>query len=207
MTKTISLLAIAACTLSGVCAQTVPLDRYPQIPEPLETVFIDHVSGFVGSVQPSSYGQYFGQVNESGELYGFGTFYTDGDSQVFGQFSHGQFIIGIKMTDRTARVGTDDHYISYDLATGQAQYIMHEGDPKKPLDTNKGRWKFLKVIYPKGAQYVGEMIGGKRDGYGIYYYRDGDYYFGRFKDNKPVGVGALFKTDGRIILESWDGQE
>lgn len=206
MKKTLLLMAVMACCLCPR-AQQVLLDRYPDIPEALETVFIDHVSGYMGSVQQSAYGQYFGQVNERGELYGFGTFYTDGDSQVFGQFSHGQFIIGIKMNDKTAKVGTDDHYISYDLSTGQAQFIMHEGDPKKPLDANKGRWKFLKVIYPKGAQYIGEMVGGKRDGYGIYYYRDGDYYFGRFRDNKPVGVGALFKTDGRIILETWEGQE
>ena len=196
------------CLSAGrVSAQQVLLDRYPQVPEGMEAAFIDKVSTHAGNVQRSVSGQYFGQFDASGQLYGFGTFFTDNDQQVYGQFARGQFICGIKLSSKSARVGTDDHYISYDLSTGEAQYIMKDGDPRRPEGANKGKWKFLKILYPKGAQYIGEMVGGKRDGYGIYYYKDGDYYYGRFKDNKPVGVGALFKTDGRIILESWDGED
>ena len=195
------------CLSLGVRAQQTLLDRYPACPSGFEEAFVDKVATHAGSVQRSGSGQYFGQFDAEGQLYGYGAFFTDNDQQVYGQFARGQFIIGIKLSSRTARVGTDDHYICYDLSTGEAQYIMKDGDPRRPEGANKGKWKFLKILYPKGAQYVGEMSGGKRDGYGIYYYKDGDYYYGRFKDNKPVGVGALFKTDGRIILESWDGEE
>jgi len=196
------LFCVMACAMD--ChAQFVRLERYPLIPEPSEAAFVDLVGGYYANVMKASTGQYFGQVNEKGELYGYGAFYTDGEGQVFGTFRKSQFIIGIKLGTQDVKVGTENHYIVYDPKTGNPQCIMKDGKRYTIDASGRQSWRFLRLRYKNGAQYMGETVNGKRDGYGVYYYADGDYYFGRYADGKPVGYGAMFKTDNRLIIQNW----
>lgn len=189
-------------------AQFVRLERYPSIPMQMEAAFVDVVGGYYANVMKASTGQYFGQVNDKGELYGFGAYFTDGEGQVFGLFRKSQFIIGIKMGAKDIKVGSDDYYTAYDPNTGVPLYIMKDGKRYSIDSARREAWRFLRMKYKNGAEYVGETVNGKRDGYGIYYYVDGDYYFGRYSDGQPVGYGATFKTDNRLIIQNWndDGQ-
>ena len=185
-------------------AQYIKLDRHPEILTQYELAFVDYVKGNVASLFKSTYGQYFGQVNQQGEVYGYGTFYTDRDGEIYGQFRNGNFICGIKMNASAAKVGTEEHYSVYDLTTGELSYIVRNDNKFPPDADHKANWRFVQMVYENGDKYVGETVAGKRDGYGIYYYADGNYYVGRYADNHPVGYGALFRTDNRVVLQGWE---
>lgn len=45
------------------------------------------------------------------------------------------------------------------------------------------------------------MKDGQRDGDGIFYYRDGGYYEGRWKKNVMNGFGRLYYESGRLAYE------
>ena len=155
----------------------------------------------------SAYGQYFGQITIKGDIYGFGTFFTDQDGEVYGQFRNGDFIVGIKMGGHLAKVGTADHYTAYDLYTSEPLYVAVNGQRVSLGAANRKAWRFVQMNYRNGDKYVGEAVDGRRDGYGIYYYANGDYTYGRYSDNAPTGYGALFKTNGRIVIQCWDSSE
>lgn len=198
------LVAALALVCQTAAAQFVRMERWPSVPPQYETAFVDLVGGNYANVMRASTGQYFGQVDSKGELYGFGAYFTDGEGQVFGLFCKSQFMIGIKLGVTDVKVGSDDHYIVYDPKTGAALYIMKDGKRYSIDAARRQSWKFLRLKYSNGAEYVGETVDGQRDGYGVYYYADGDYYFGRYSDGAPVGYGATFKTDNRLIIQNWN---
>ncbi len=191
------------CTLAAK-AQFMRLERYPVIPPDYNGVFFDHVSEYVSGVVKSVYGQYFGQITREGDIYGYGTFYTDQDGEIVGQYRRGNLIFGIKMGTQTVKVGTENHYIVYDLRTGDPLYIIKDEQKYLLPADYKDTYRFESLTYKNGDKYVGETVGGKREGYGIYYYVNGNYYYGSYKNNDRVGYGALFKTDNNITLQYWE---
>ena len=48
----------------------------------------------------------------------------------------------------------------------------------------------------ENGRYEGEFKNGKREGKGIYYYKDGDRYEGEFKNDKYEGKGIYYYDDG-----------
>ena len=210
LTKKISLSALLAFALflasTSANAQFVKLEKYPTIPAEFEAAFVDQVSGYVSGVVRSLYGQYFGQLSPQSNIYGFGSFYTEQDGEVYGLYRNGDLAFGIKKGAEIARVGTNDHYIAYDLRTGNALYIMKDNTKYAPSSEMREKNRFLVLQYPNGDKYVGEASGNKRDGYGLYFYADGNYYYGHYKDNKQLGYGALFKqTTNTVVIQYWDG--
>lgn len=188
-------------------AQFAKLDKYPQIPAQYDAAFVDYVKGFASGIAKTSYGQYFGQITRDKNIYGFGAYYTDQDGVVYGQYRLGDFLFGIKMGIRTANVGSNDHYICYDLTTGDPQYIMKDGG-KYSLPADYGKtYRFESLNYQNGDRYVGETVNGKRDGIGIYYYSNGNYYYGRYKNNERLGFGAMFFTNNTITIQYWKGKD
>lgn len=185
-------------------AQFDRLEKYPNVPADYNGAFMDCVSGYVSGVVKSIYGQYFGQITREGDIYGYGTFYTDQDGEVFGQFRKGNLIFGIKMGSQTAKVGSSDHFIAYDLYTGDALYIQKNGKRYELSADFKDNNHFVAINYKNGDKYIGETVKGQRDGYGIYYYTNGNYYYGQYKNNNRDGYGAMFKTDNNITLQFWD---
>jgi hypothetical protein len=203
MKKILCLLSLFA-TLSAQ-AQFTRLTRHPDIPVQYDAAFVDLVKGYYSGTVKSSYGQYFGHLSPDQNVYGYGTFFTDQDGEICGQFRNGDLIVGIRMGTAIVRVGTEDHYTAYDLLTGEPQYVFLN-DEKYKLDAEHlASWRYVQLAYKNGDKYVGETVDGKRDGYGIYYYANGNFYFGRYKDNKAVGYGALFKTDNHVSIQYWDG--
>jgi len=52
---------------------------------------------------------------------------------------------------------------------------------------------------------VGETSDNKREGYGLYFYSNGNFYYGRYKNNKQFGYGALFKQENNnVTIQFWD---
>ena len=184
-------------------AQFARLDKYPQIPSQYDAAFVDYVKGFASGIAKTSYGQYFGQITRDKNIYGFGAYYTDQDGVVYGQYRLGNFLFGIKMGVSTAKVGSNEHYICYDLTTGDPLYIMKDGG-KYSLPADYGKtYRFESLNYQNGDRYVGETVDGKRDGVGIYYYANGNYYYGRYKNNERLGFGAMFFTNNSITIQYW----
>lgn len=196
---TISLLMVSF----SARAQYAILDRYPNIPTQYDAAFVDQVKEYVGGVAKTSYGQYFGQMTPDHNIYGFGSFYTDGDGVVTGQYRRGNFLFGIKMGSVTAKVGTDTHYTCYDLQTGDPIYIFKDTCKYALPEDYAKTYRFESLRYPNGDKYVGETVNGERDGVGIYYYENGDYYYGRYRANERKGFGAMFKVNNTIIIQYW----
>jgi len=184
-------------------AQYARLDRWPSVPKGLEKTFATAVSGHYANVVKSASGQYFGQLDSDANLYGYGSFFTDQNSEVYGLFCKGEFVLGIRMGQNVVKVGTADHFTEYDLKTGLPRCVVKDGREYAVEGDAKAKWRFSRLKYANGASYLGEVVDGKRDGYGVYYYTDGDYYFGRYSNNLPVGNGATFKTDNRVLIQSW----
>ena len=52
-----------------------------------------------------------------------------------------------------------------------------------------------------GTKYIGQIKNNKRNGKGLFYYKDGSYYDGNWKDNRMHGKGSLFDCNGRLLYE------
>ena len=196
-------LLISCLSVGSASAQFARLDKYPQIPSQYDAAFVDYVKDFASGVAKSSYGQYFGQITRERNVYGFGAYYTDNDGVIYGQYRLGNFLFGIKMGTQVAKVGSNDHYICYDLTTGDPLYIMKDGG-KYSLPADYGKtYRFESLTYQNGDKYVGETVNGKRDGLGLYYYNNGNYYNGKYKDNERRGFGAMFFTNNTITIQYW----
>ena len=203
----IILIVLLGLFVSNAQAQFVRLEKYPDIPVEFEAAFVDQVTNYVSGVVKSLYGQYFGQLSPEGNIYGYGSFYTDMDGEVYGLYRNGDLAFGIKKGAEIAKVGTNDHYVAYDLHTGYPVYIMKNNQKYNPSTDMREKNKFLVLTYPNGDKYVGETCDNKREGFGLYFYSNGNYYYGRYKDNKQFGYGALFKQENNnVTIQYWDGE-
>ena len=69
-----------------------------------------------------------------------------------------------------------------------------EDDQKNKLDHSE----LLRLVYSEDHvesekdQYIGELSGGKRNGYGILLYSNGNRYLGQFEDNQFCGEGIFY---------------
>lgn len=69
----------------------------------------------------------------------------------------------------------------------------------------------LEVRYPSGDFYVGEVVDGKREGRGTYYFQNGDIYVGEFVCDTFHGLGAFKKANFSIngqacVGRSYEGE-
>mmetsp|Transcript_8699 Transcript_8699/g.12861 ORF Transcript_8699/g.12861 Transcript_8699/m.12861 type:complete len:767 (+) Transcript_8699:134-2434(+) len=70
--------------------------------------------------------------------------------------------------------------------------------------TTKDSDKKVKGKYRYVRKYKGEYKGDKKEGQGIFYYRDGSIYEGEWKNNLRCGNGQLYLTDGSKYDGEWD---
>lgn len=81
------------------------------------------------------------------------------------------------------------------------------------IETSLGRFRHGKgkIIHPKPdinsikqqESYEGDWVEDKMQGFGIYYYANGDIYEGEFYDNKHHGFGRYFFADGTKYVGEW----
>ncbi|KAJ4463000.1 putative MORN motif protein [Paratrimastix pyriformis] len=58
-------------------------------------------------------------------------------------------------------------------------------------------------FYENGEQYEGEWLQNKRSGFGTMYYQDGTRYVGHWENGLRVGQGTLYKADGNRYEGAW----
>lgn len=188
----------------NVSAQQVKLDKYPSIPEELMAVFCDYSHPFASGIAMANkggHGQYLGQLTPDNNIYGFGQYLVDNETSVTGMFRMSSFIFGIMMGTHIVKVGSKTHYISYDLTTGEPLSITKEGELITIPDEARKIYKFQSLSYKSGDRYVGETVNGKREGYGLYHYKNGNFFYGHYHENEPYGYGALFTTEGTVKIQ------
>ena len=61
--------------------------------------------------------------------------------------------------------------------------------------------------YENGAEYIGELRFGKRDGQGTYTFPSGQKYVGEFKDGEYDGQGTYTYPDGAKYVGEWKDDE
>ena len=59
------------------------------------------------------------------------------------------------------------------------------------------------ITYSDGAKYVGEIIDDKRNGYGIYYWTNDQFYEGEWKDGLEHGEGTYTFPNGEKYVGQW----
>ncbi len=205
MKKLLFLIMLLSVTAAN--AQVEMLDKYPIIPIEYDAAFIDQVKDNKAGVANTEHGEYFGQITEEQSIYGFGAFFTKDEGVVYGQYRNGQFIFGIKMGDVTAIIGTNSHYVCYDLTTGEPLYIFKNGKKHNVSKDLKQNNQFVTLTYGNGDKYVGETVNGKREGYGLYFYNNGNYSYGKYANNHRKGFGATFHTTNNIYVAFFDENE
>ena len=93
-------------------------------------------------------------------------------------------------------------------ATGKLVYYG-KYDNGKRLDPypsiGYSTYKFEKISYTTGDYYDGETQHGIRDGFGVYYWKDGSFWFGQWKNNERNGFGVYFPKDGVAVTGKWVG--
>lgn len=208
--KRIALIFLMAFVVPIVAVAQVKL--YDEMCDPLQAVFCDYVENESSqNFLSTSSGQYTGTLIDN-RIYGWGFILAADGTRSFGQFRNGKNIFGISMTDKIAKVGGENHYVIYDLSTGEIiRLFTGEGDIplKYPLvSSNSGDvspYSFRKETYSNGDVYIGEFYKGKRHGYGVYYWTNGDIWYGRYQGGYRNGYGMLINTEHRIHYGKWVG--
>ena len=63
------------------------------------------------------------------------------------------------------------------------------------LKVNNNQIRNTQIKY-KNGKYIGQVLNGKAEGKGIYYYNNGDKYEGDFRNDKKEGKGILYHNNG-----------
>ncbi len=206
------ILATTFCAFSLMLSAQESVKFYPEMCDLLQGVFCDYASR-EGEVKyiASRDGQYIGNLIDN-NIYGWGYFLSNTGAQTFGQYRDGKHIFGITLTDKRARVGSEEHFVEYDLATGNILRVRTaEGEPRLsspyvPTEENPSpAYAFKRVRYENGDAYYGEVKNGVRHGYGIYYWANGDFWYGKYEDGYRQGYGMLIKPDRRLFSGKWIG--
>lgn len=202
---TFSIIALLLCSLN-LYAQWDELYKYDRIPDSFQEAFIDASSLCITGIINTKSGQYWGQMTD-GSLYGYGIFIDNNGNQWVGQYRGGECIFGILMDTQTANVGSKEFYALYDLTTGNLLRIQTPNGPVTPDPDVAKDYRFESLTYANGDRYVGETYQGKRHGYGIYYWQDGQFWYGQYKHNIRNGYGALFGVQEKIFVGKWFDNE
>lgn len=190
-----------------VWSQHIPLSKYDVVPSMYENVYLDHVTDFQSAVLSISGGQYVGQVDSRLSLYGYGQYVSDSGEMIVGKFCKGELLQGVSFGKENVIVGNKQFYCSYSLNTGNLEYICMHGELVVPNDTVASGYKFLTQTFANGDSYVGEIYMGKRHGLGIYYYADGGFWFGEYRNDIRDGFGAWFKVSNDMLIGQWAGED
>ena len=80
----------------------------------------------------------------------------------------------------------------------QKQKTINEENSKILSEKNVSSLKF-----DNGTIYEGEVLNGKREGYGVCKWEDGSKYEGNWKDDKANGMGKMIHANGDIYEGEW----
>ncbi len=197
-------------TLPLVAQEQVKL--YDDMCDPLQAVFCDYVREHAETSRISNAaGEYVGTLIDY-KFYGWGLYLSTTGIQSYGQYRGGKLLFGLLINSDVVRVGSDEHYVIYDLATGEIVRLhTREGDMplEFPLVTSPdgelSPYSFKRETYKNGDVYFGEFYNGRRHGYGVYQWANGDLWYGYYRGGYRDGYGMLVKTDHHVYYGKWVG--
>ena len=185
---------------------------YDELCDPLQAVFCDYVREHSQTSRISNAGgEYIGTLIDY-KFYGWGFFTSSSGIQSYGQYRNGKLLFGLLINSDVVRVGSDEHYVMYDLATSEIMRL-HTNEGNVPLEyplvaSPQGEpspYTFKKETYKNGDVYFGEFYNGRRHGYGVYQWANGDLWYGNYRDGYRGGYGMLVKPDRRVYYGKWVG--
>lgn len=185
---------------------------YDEMCDPLQAVFCDYVRAQSQTTYVSNAaGEYMGTLIDY-KFYGWGLYISSSGIKSYGQYRNGKLMFGMLINSDVVRIGSDEHYVMYDLITGNIMRL-HTKDGDLPLEypcvaSSEGEpspYKFKKETYKNGDFYWGEFYNGRRHGYGIYQWTNGDVWYGYYRDGYRNGYGMLVKPDHRVYYGKWIG--
>ena len=185
---------------------------YDDMCDPLQAVFCDYVREHAETSRISNAaGEYVGTLIDY-KFYGWGLYLSTTGIQSYGQYRGGKLLFGLLINSDVVRVGSDEHYVIYDLATGEIVRLhTREGDMplEFPLVTSPdgelSPYSFKRETYKNGDVYFGEFYNGRRHGYGVYQWANGDLWYGYYRGGYRDGYGMLVKTDHHVYYGKWVG--
>ena len=172
---------------------------YDDMCDPLQAAFCDYVrEDSQTSYISNAAGEYIGTLIDY-KFYGWGVFFSSNGIQSYGQYRNGRLLFGLLINSDVVRVGSDGHYVMYDLATGGIMRL-HTKEGDMPLE-------YPLVTSPEGelSPYIGEFYNGRRHGYGVYQWANGDLWYGAYSDGYRDGYGMLVKPDRHVYYGKWVG--
>jgi hypothetical protein len=185
---------------------------YDEMCDPLQAVFCDYVRTQSQTSRISnSGGEYIGTLIDY-KFYGWGLFRSSSGVESYGQYRDGKLLFGLLISRDVVRVGSDEHYVMYDLSTGEI-IRLHTKEGDLPLEyplvaSSEGLpspYSFKRETYKNGDVYVGEFFNGRRHGYGVYIWSNGDLWYGNYCGGYRDGYGMLVKPDHRVYYGKWVG--
>lgn len=185
---------------------------YDDMCDPLQAVFCDYVRECSQTSHiANAAGEYVGTLIDH-KFYGWGLFLSSAGIQSYGQYRGGKLLFGLLINSEVARVGSDEHYVMYDLATGEI-IRLHTNEGNLPLcyplvaspDGEPSPYSFKKETYRNGDVYIGEFYNGRRHGYGVYRWMNGDLWYGCYRGGYRDGYGMLVKPDRHVYYGKWVG--
>lgn len=188
-------------------AQETLLQKYEHAPHAYQEVYLDMIENNLSQTITTASGQYVGQVDSKGILYGYGMFVNNDGSQMIGQFRNGRLLFGITLTGSRATVGNSDYYASYSLNTGYMEFIYRGAQKQSTNAEGLYDYAFVSQKFPNGDQYIGEIYKRQRHGYGIYYYANGAIWFGSYDNGVRKGYGVYIDPSNQLTIGNWDGED
>lgn len=185
---------------------------YDDMCDPLQAVFCDYTREHSQTSHISNAaGEYIGTLIDH-KFYGWGLFLSTSGIQSYGQYRGGKLLFGLLINSEVVRVGSDEHYVIYDLSTGEI-IRLHTRDGDMPLefplatspDGELSPYSFKKETYKNGDIYFGEFYNGRRHGYGVYQWANGDLWYGSYRGGYRDGYGMLVKPDHHVYYGKWVG--
>lgn len=175
--------------------------------------------------QNLSNGAYKGQTSYNGSRNGFGVYWWQDGTYYWGGWKDDDengyaiyicpegyivnncpncvYYVGNWRNDSKSGNGT-----CYDKYGNLIYYGDFSNDRPKGAYPNTGSYssyKFECIEYTDGSKYVGETKDGKRHGYGIYIWKNGDVWYGPWEDGMRKGYGIKMYYNGSIKYGRWTG--
>lgn len=168
-------------------------------------------------------GAYKGQTSYYGERSGFGVYWWQDGTYYWGGWANNErngYAIYIcpegytmsNCSDCVYYVGNWRNGSKYGNGTCYDKYgnLIYYGDfssdrPKGayPIKGSYSSYKFECIEYTDGSKYVGETKDGKRHGYGIYIWKNGDAWYGPWEDGIRNGYGLELYYNGNMKYGKW----
>ena len=101
-------------------------DHYTLAPDYMQQMMTDIISSECTTVQYSDgAGHYIGHSRHN-QFFGWGSYTANNGNRWVGQWHKGKCVFGILIKGDIARVGSESHYIEYNLTSGYINYIFKD---------------------------------------------------------------------------------